>query len=127
MFFAKLLQILGKPHVDAFNYMLDEGLADCVKNILPIEFELAPDERITIYIENINISKPQVAASCITVRNKTIYPSECRQRASSYTGMCTVTVGWKVNGVPRAPVDKQMGEIPIMLKVNLMLNHSQLI
>lgn len=98
--------------------MLDEGLADCVKNIHPVEFELTPGERVSLFVENITIAEPQVPATCITVRNKKIYPSECRQRASSYTGLCTVTVGWTVNGVPRAPIDKQMGEIPIMLKVS---------
>lgn len=99
--------------------MLDEGLADCVKNIQPIEFELIPGERVKLFIENISIGAPQVPATCITVRNKKIYPSECRQRACSYTGPCTVTVGWAVNGAPRAPVDKHMGEIPIMLKVHV--------
>lgn len=97
--------------------MLDEGLADCVKNIYPIEFELVPGERVKLFVENISIGTPHVPATCITVRNKKIFPSECRQRACSYTGPCTVTVGWSVNGAPRAPVDKQMGEIPIMLKV----------
>lgn len=97
--------------------MLDEGLTDCVKNISPIEFEISPGERVSLYVENISIGAPQAPAACITVRNKKIYPTECRQRACSYTGPCTVSVGWAVNGVPRTPVDKQMGEIPIMLKV----------
>lgn len=59
--------------------MLDEGLADCVKNIRPIEFEIATGERIKIFIENITIANPQVPASCITARTKRIFPSECRQ------------------------------------------------
>lgn len=119
--FVKVLQTLGAPHVESFNYMLDEGLQDCVKNICPIEFEIIGGERIRLHIENITITPPQAPASCITVKNKKIYPSECRQRAGTYTGPCTVTVGWSVNGVPRAPIDKSMGEVPIMLRVSFIL------
>lgn len=117
---SQILLSLGAPHIDSFNYMLEEGLADCVKSILPIEFELVPGERVKLHIEGITINAPQVPVSCITAKNKKIYPSECRQRAGSYTGACTVTVGWSVNGVPRAPVDKLMGDVPIMLRVRLL-------
>lgn len=59
--------------------MLDEGLADCVKNIRPVEFEIPTGERIKIFIENVTVANPQVPASCITARTKRIFPSECRQ------------------------------------------------
>lgn len=96
--------------------MLDEGLADCAKKIHPVEFELPSGDRVKLFIENITISQPQVPATCISARNKKIYPTECRQRAGTYTGACTVGVGWAVNGVSRPTVDKSMGEIPIMLR-----------
>lgn len=97
--------------------MLDEGLADCAKNIHPVEFEIPSGDKIKLFIENITISQPQVPASCISARNKKIYPTECRQRAGTYTGACTVGVGWAVNGVNRPTVDKSMGEIPVMIRV----------
>lgn len=109
---------LGAPHVDSFNYMLDEGLADCAKNIYPVEFEIPSGDRVKLFIENISIAQPQVPSSWINVKgNRKIYPTESRQRASTYTGTCTVGVGWAVNGVARPTVDKSMGEIPIMLRV----------
>lgn len=113
----QILLSLGAPHVESFDYMLDEGLADCAKNIRPIQFEIPSGERIKLFIENITVSAPQVPASCITSRNKRIYPSECRQRAMTYSGACTVSVGWEVNGAPRPTIDKSMGEIPVMLRV----------
>lgn len=97
--------------------MLEEGLQDCVKNIYPVEFEITTGERIKLFIENITIVSPQVPQTAITVKTKKIYPSECRQRASTYSGNCTVTVGWSVNGMSKAPIDKNMGDIPIMLRV----------
>lgn len=99
--------------------MLDEGLADCAKNIFPVEFDLPTNDRIKLYIDSITISNPQVPSSCITARQKRIYPTECRQRACSYAGTCTVGVGWSVNGVARPVVEKVMGEVPIMIRVNL--------
>lgn len=98
--------------------MLDEGLQDCAKNIHPVEFEIPGGDRVKLYIEGITITPPQVPITAIGIRNKKIYPSECRQRASTYSGLCTVSVGWSVNGAPRAPIDKNMGDIPIMLKVS---------
>lgn len=109
---------MGAPHVDSFDYMLNEGLADCAKNIRPVEFEIPGGDRVKLYIESITIASPQVPASYIAARNKKIYPSECRQRAGTYSGACTVGVGWSVNGAPRPPIDKSMGEIPIMLRVS---------
>lgn len=97
--------------------MLDEGLADCAKNIHPVEFEIPSGDKIKLFVESITISQPQVPVSCISARNKKVYPTECRQRAGTYTGSCTVGVGWAVNGVNRPTIDKSMGEIPIMIRV----------
>lgn len=97
--------------------MLDEGLADCAKNIHPIEFEIPGGDRVKLFIDNISIGQPQVPSSCISARTKKIYPTECRQRAGTYTGACTVVVGWSVNGASRQTVDKSMGDIPVMLRV----------
>lgn len=108
---------MGAPHVDSFNYMLDEGLADCARNIAPVEFEIPSGDRIKLFVESITISQPQVPATCISARNKKVYPTECRQRASTYTGACTIGVGWAINGVTRPTVDKAMGEIPVMIRV----------
>lgn len=64
--------------------MIDEGLADCVKNIRPVEFEIPTGERVKIFIENISIASPKVPASCITARTKRIFPSECRMVSSVF-------------------------------------------
>lgn len=105
--------------MDSFDYMIDEGLADCAKNIHPVEFEIQNGERVKLFVESITISPPQVPATYIAAKNKKVYPSECRQRACTYSGACSVGVGWSVNGVRRPTIDKSMGEIPIMLRVNI--------
>lgn len=82
-----------------------------------MEFEIPSGDRIKLFVASITISQPHVPATCISARNKRIYPTECRQRASTYTGACMIGVGWAINGVTRPTVDKAMGEIPVMIRV----------
>lgn len=99
--------------------MLKYGLADCARNIRPIKFEMENKDRIELWIENITVSKPRVPQTAIKVRTKAMYPSECRQRAISYKGMCDVRMGWRVNGQKMPSIDKELGEVPIMLQVSI--------
>jgi DNA-directed RNA polymerase I subunit RPA2 len=47
----QLLQSLGAPHVESFNYVLREGLDKAVKDILAVEFSLHNNDRICIKFE----------------------------------------------------------------------------
>lgn len=47
----QLLQSLGAPHVESFNYVLKEGLDKAVNDILALEFSLQNDDRISIKFE----------------------------------------------------------------------------
>lgn len=109
---------LGAPHVESFDYMLSEGLQDCVENIAPIFVELSNGDKIRLRIEECTISPPTIPLNAISVKDRRIYPSECRQRGVSYKGMCSARIGWDINGLKQPSVDKDLGEIPIMMKVN---------
>lgn len=99
--------------------MIREGLDDCVQNMLPVKFELPNKDRVELFVQHIGISQPTVPPSFIGVVDKNIYPSECRQRAASYTAMCVVRMGWLLNGVEMQPIERDMGEIPVMVKSDL--------
>ena len=45
-----MLQKLGAPHVESFNYMLREGLQKAVADIMPMEFRLANDDKASVTI-----------------------------------------------------------------------------
>ncbi|XP_055680598.1 DNA-directed RNA polymerase I subunit RPA2 [Lutzomyia longipalpis] len=115
----ELLKILGEPHVESFNYMIDEGLNDCVKNLDPVEFELPNSDRVTLKVDSFAISNPTVPLNVTDVRTRRVYPMECRQRNASYRGQCNVRISWYVNGVPKPPINKDVGEVPIMLMSRL--------
>ena len=57
----------------------------------------------------------------VGVKSNTIWPTECRQRGSTYSGTLYSKVEWKMNGVEQKPLEKDMGQVPIMLKVNKMV------
>lgn len=47
----QLIQSLGAPHVESFNYVIREGLDKAVKDILAVEFYLQNDDRICMKFE----------------------------------------------------------------------------
>lgn len=107
---------LGAPHVDSFDEMLTEGLNSVAKYMLPETLLTAAGERISLKVESISISKPKVPLEVIDVRTREIYPTDARQLHASYSGMCSVRVGWNVNGLDKTPVNIDLGEVPIMLR-----------
>lgn len=111
-----MLKNLGAPHIESFDYMLREGLADCVAHMRPNRFALPNGDRIELRISGLTIEKPAVPHSLISVRNKSVFPSECRQRAATYQGMAVARLDWSVNGIAQPTIDKELGEIPIMLQ-----------
>jgi len=47
----QLLQSFGVPHVESFNYIIKEGLAKAVEDILAVEFCLENNDRICMKFE----------------------------------------------------------------------------
>ncbi|XP_052894585.1 DNA-directed RNA polymerase I subunit RPA2 [Anopheles moucheti] len=112
----EILANLGRPHIDSFNYMLNEGIEDMLYRLEPAVFELANQNRIKLRITDINIEPPTVPMMMVDVAERRVFPSECRQKADTYAGMCTITLAWELNGMPQPPLTREMGRIPIMLK-----------
>lgn len=102
--------------MNSFNEMLTDGLTNCAKYMTPVSFKTPAGEQIELRIESIQIARPQVPMAVIDVKNRLTYPTESRQLHTSYMGICTVRVGWTVSGLEKAPIDVDLGEVPIMLK-----------
>lgn len=98
--------------------MVDVGLSEAIADLYPVEFELPNKDRVTLRIEEANLGYPAVPAGVVGVRTQNVYPLECRQRKSTYKGRLCIRVSWWLNGVQQVSFDKEMGDIPIMLKSN---------
>lgn len=96
--------------------MVHKGLSQAIENLIPVEFARG-ENRIKITITNYTFSRPEVPLGTIGVRNNSIYPSECRQRAASYKGRLYVDVDWYIDGIQQQPFQKDLGDIPVMIKV----------
>ncbi|XP_054265624.1 DNA-directed RNA polymerase I subunit RPA2 [Macrosteles quadrilineatus] len=111
----EFLQSLGEPHVSSFNYMLAQGLQQAIDNLTPAQFKIG-EKQVKILIKTAYILPPAVPAGTAGVRSHLIYPTECRQRGSSYTGSLHVLVDWFIDGRPQPTQDYAVGQVPIMVK-----------
>ncbi|KAJ4447595.1 hypothetical protein ANN_09602, partial [Periplaneta americana] len=125
-----LLQSLGSPHVKSFNFMIRDGLHKAVEDIVPVEF-LIKDDRIRLQFKSAEILPPLVQAGTIGAKIPTVFPTECRQRGSTYRGLLKCVISCEVNDIEIASQEKDLGQIPIMVKSDLChltkLNPEQLI
>lgn len=97
--------------------MVNTGLDQAIADLIPVEFDLPTQDRISLYIESASIDRPLVPSGTIGVKDPRIFPTECRQRAGTYKGKLNVQVSWKLNGKEQPGFSKDLGDIPIMVKV----------
>lgn len=97
--------------------MLNEGLDQAVADLYPIEFTIN-DTKIKLKISEACIGVPQVPVGTIGVKNLKILPTECRQRAYTYKAKMVISLDWWVDGKKQPTIQKDVGEVPIMLKVS---------
>lgn len=113
-----LLQRLGAPHIDSFNYMLEDGLCKAVKDNPHVYIHLPNKDKVALWIDDVSIDQPSVPSGIIGIKTHKIYPTECRQRGCSYKGKITVKLGWSINDKLQETLARDLGEIPIMIKSN---------
>lgn len=97
--------------------MLEDGLLEGLKDSPPVYFVLPNDDKVALWLDDVCIYQPTVPTGAIGVKNYKIYPTECRQRGGTYKGKITIKLGWSINGVQQETLEKDLGEVPIMVKV----------
>ncbi|KAK2570429.1 DNA-directed RNA polymerase I subunit RPA2 [Acropora cervicornis] len=112
----KALQDLIKPHVESFNFMLEEGLLLAVQGIHPQEFLLANGNRVTMYFTDATIGVPVLSEKNLHAMQYKVYPSECRESGTTYKAKLQVTLQWKINNQTQGNVTKAIANIPLMVK-----------
>ncbi|KAK6625740.1 hypothetical protein RUM43_006039 [Polyplax serrata] len=111
----EFLQSLGKPHVDSFDHLIENGLDLITQNLVPIEMTIGQD-KLSVYVNDLRLMHPLMKDGSYAVKTHKIYPTECRQRAATYCGHLFGRIQWSINGVMQIPIEKDFGEIPIMVK-----------
>lgn len=92
------------------------GLKKAVNDITPLEFALKNGQKVKLKINNAIIHKPAVSESITPAPKVTAkFPKECRLRSTTYKGKIVVQLGWSVNNQIQLPLERSLGEIPIMV------------
>lgn len=112
----EMLQKLGKPHVESFNYILREGLQKAIDDLVPMEFLLSNNNRVSLRILNGRICAPEIVSGPYILKSSKVFPNECRERAATYKGQLTIELSWEINGVQQGKIEKDLGRIPIVVK-----------
>lgn len=123
------LQLAVNPHIESFNRifgddgkkgLLDYGLTDIgTKTFLDGDERSGPEgkNRLRIRIKGVSLQKPQVPPTNKMARNREILPAECRERHVSYRGRLSATFEYSINGGEPIEFVRELGQVPIMIKV----------
>lgn len=123
------LQLAVNPHIESFNALfrddgkpglLAHGLADIgTKVFLDGDDRTGPEGKneLSIRIKHVQLQKAQVPPSNKKARNREIFPAECRERHVTYKGRLSATFEYRVNGGDAVECTRELGQIPIMIKV----------
>lgn len=129
-----------KPHVDSFNALFDgpktieAGLKDIgVKTFIDGEIE-TPEarkarqaegrrppkrNRLNVRVTEVFLEKPALPpTNKFALRNRNIYPSECRERHATYRGKLRARLEYQVNNGEWMESIRELGQVPIMLRVS---------
>ena len=74
--------------------------------------------RLSVRIRGVFLDKSALPVSNkFALTNRNIMPAECRERHATYRGKLKVRMEWKVNNGAWQEVVREMGYVPIMLRV----------
>ncbi|ODQ82708.1 hypothetical protein BABINDRAFT_159233 [Babjeviella inositovora NRRL Y-12698] len=115
------------PHVGSFNALTegpDGGLLNLAcqdigsKTIFDSNDPERLGNKLSIRVESVQLTKPAVPMSDKVSLNKRTYPSECRERMSTYRSRLVLKLAWSVNDGAEVSENREAGQVPIMLKSN---------
>lgn len=117
-----------EPHIHSFNAIfekngiLENGLKDIgVKTFLDGDnTTVGPRNRLSVRVRDVYLEKPVLPASnkFALGSSRNILPSECRERHATYRGKLRARLEWRVNGGEWKESVRELGQLPIMLRVN---------
>lgn len=119
------------PHINSFNSIFAKGgqLEQAIKDIGTKVFldgnpYVQPEEagqrnRLYVRIQEVFLDKSVLPASNkFALKNRNILPAECRERHATYRGKLRARIEYKVNNGDWQEQVRELGHIPIMLRVS---------
>ena len=107
------LRNLFKPHIKSFDWFLSDGIKRISQAIRPIEV-MYKNYILTIKCIDVFAEKPKITG----YRNSAdiaLYPTECRQRGTSYLSKINVKFAVFVDGIEKGVISRCVGSVPMMV------------
>ena len=121
------LQAAVLPHIDSFNVLieknglLDQGIRDIGTKIF-LDGDPTDDVRnsLSLRIKEVFLERPHIPpTNKFSTKNREVYPAECRERHVTYRGKFRAKLEYRVNGNDWTETVRDLGQLPIMLKVDV--------
>ena len=122
-----LLAAAVEPHTQSFNALFEKSglLEHALKDIGTKVFldgdpgsDASPNS-LMLRVRELFLERPTLPpANKFVVKNREIYPAECRQRHASYRGRLRARLEYRVNGGEWMESIRELGLVPIMLRVS---------
>lgn len=122
-----------EPHINSFNAIFGPGgqLEESIKEIgtkvfldgEPLAQQLAegqavPRNRLHVRIQEVFLDKSVLPpTNKFSIANRNVLPAECRERHVTYRGKLSARIGYKVNNGDWQELVRDLGYVPIMLRV----------
>ncbi|KAE8219581.1 hypothetical protein CF319_g6747 [Tilletia indica] len=74
--------------------------------------------RLELRIAGVSLARPLVADKAKDVHERRVFPSECRERLTTYRARMTAQIDWSINGQPAKTETVNLGHVPVMVKSN---------
>ncbi len=115
-----------QPQIDSFNALLEKNglLEHAIRDIgtkVFLDGESGDPSRnqLSVRLKEVFVEKPQIpTTNKFSTRNREIFPAECRERNATYRGKMRARLEYRVNKDPWQGVVRELGQLPIMLKVS---------
>ncbi|EKM59942.1 uncharacterized protein PHACADRAFT_115318 [Phanerochaete carnosa HHB-10118-sp] len=72
--------------------------------------------RLTVWYEQVSVARPMVSEKDQIARVRKTYPTEARERLTSYRGRMTTRLCWRINDGPVEKENRDCGLLPIMVR-----------
>ena len=129
---SESLKNVAFHHIDSFNYALSYCLKKSCENMHPVSICPAseklsqesdgkvknaapPFKKLVLWYESLSLSPPIKEESSLTLKESSLYPSECRSRQLSYSGALHAVIGMKIDEGLIEHRHLNLGSIPIMV------------
>ena len=111
----KRLNDLLKPHVDSFNWFLNEGIKLIPQALSPMQIKTGAGDLLMVKCIEVFIDKPKLSDGVQIGRNLNVFPSTCRQMGITYEAQVLGKFSVFVNSEHKFTINQYIGSIPMMV------------